>query len=110
MKYRKTKLICGLVISAMVMTSFTACGTSQKEESSTEAEKTANTFVYASEQTRKKRLMADRGYSEQKVEQMFAAQLSDETYRKYCRVVIDNDRDEQYVLEQIKQLYRSEEK
>ncbi len=46
MKYRKTKLICGLVISAMVMTSFTACGTSQKEESSTEAEKTANTFVY----------------------------------------------------------------
>lgn len=46
MKYRKTKLICGLVISAMVMTSFTACGTSQKEESSAEAEKTANTFVY----------------------------------------------------------------
>ena len=67
-------------------------------------------YVYASEQTRKKRLMADRGYSEQKVEQMFAAQLSDETYRSYCRVVIDNDRDEQYVLEQIKQLYRSEEK
>lgn len=67
-------------------------------------------YVYASPQTRKKRLMADRGYSEQKVEQMFAAQLSDETYRKYCRVVIDNDRDEPYVLAQIKQLYGSEEK
>ena len=61
-------------------------------------------YVYASEQTRKKRLMADRGYSEQKVEQIFAAQLSDETYRKYCRVVIDNDQDEQYVLEQIKEM------
>ena len=61
-------------------------------------------YVYASEQTRKKRLMSDRGYSEQKVEQIFAAQLSDETYRSYCRVVIDNDRDEAYVLEQVKQL------
>ena len=61
-------------------------------------------YVYASEQTRKKRLMADRGYSEQKVEQIFAAQLPDETYRKYCRVVIDNDRDEQYVLKQIKEM------
>ena len=67
-------------------------------------------YVYAAEQTRKKRLMADRGYSEQKVEQIFQAQLPEEIYRKYCPVVIDNDRDEQYVLEQIKQLYRSEEK
>ena len=67
-------------------------------------------YVYASPQTRKERLMADRGYSEQKVEQIFAAQLSDKIYRKYCQVVIDNDRDEQYVLEQIKLLYKSEEK
>ena len=67
-------------------------------------------YVYASEKTRKKRLMADRGYSEQKVEQIFAAQLSEECYRANCQVVIDNDRDEAYVLEQIKQLYRSEEK
>ena len=67
-------------------------------------------YVYASPRKRKERLMADRGYSEQKVEQIFAAQLSDKIYRKYCQVVIDNDRDEQYVLEQIKQLYKSEEK
>lgn len=67
-------------------------------------------YVYASEQTRMQRLMSDRGYSRQKVEDIFAAQLSDETYRKYCSVVIDNDRDAQYVLTQIKQLYKSEEK
>lgn len=67
-------------------------------------------YVYTSPENRKKRLMADRGYSEQKVEQMFAAQLSDEVYRRYCRVVLDNNQDEEYVLEQIKQLYRSEEK
>lgn len=66
-------------------------------------------YVYASEEIRKKRLMADRGYSEQKVAQIFGAQLSDETYRKYCTVVINNDRDEQYVLQQLK-LYMSEEK
>lgn len=65
-------------------------------------------YVYASGETRKRRLMANRSYSEQKVEQIFDAQLSDEIYRSVCQVVIDNDRDEQYVLEQIKQLYRSE--
>lgn len=67
-------------------------------------------YVYASEQTRKKRLMADRGYSEEKVAQIFSSQLSEETYRKYCCRVIDNDKDEAYVLEQINQLYKSEEK
>lgn len=65
-------------------------------------------YVYASGETRKKRLMSDRNYSEQKVEQIFEVQLSDETYRSFCQVVIDNDRDEQYVLEQIKKLYKSE--
>lgn len=67
-------------------------------------------YVYASPETRKKRLMADRGYSEQKVEQIFAAQLSDEMYRQHCPVVIDNDRDEAHVMKQIKKLYANEEK
>lgn len=67
-------------------------------------------YVYASPDIRKKRLMKDRGYTEQKVEQIFAAQLSDEEYRKHCRRVIDNSRDEQYVIEQIKILYANEEK
>lgn len=64
-------------------------------------------YVYASPESRKKRLMADRGYSEQKVARMFAAQLSDETYRKYCRVVIDNDQDEAHVIEQLRQLFKT---
>lgn len=64
-------------------------------------------YVYASPESRKKRLMADRGYSEQKVARMFAAQLSDETYRKYCRVVIDNDQDEAHVIEQLRQLFQT---
>lgn len=67
-------------------------------------------YVYAPSEIRKKRLMDNRGYSEQKVDQIFAAQLPDATYRKYCRVVIDNDRDEEYVLKQIKKLFANEEK
>lgn len=62
-------------------------------------------YVYASEETRKKRLMADRGYSEQKVDQIFAAQLTDEQYRAHCAVVIDNEQDEAYVLEQLRAIY-----
>lgn len=58
-------------------------------------------YVYTDANTRKHRLMADRGYSEEKVEQIFASQLSDETYRKYCVRVIDNNGDEESVLEQI---------
>ncbi len=67
-------------------------------------------YVYASEETRKKRLMADRGYSAQKVDQIFAAQLPEAVYRQHCAVVIDNDRDMDHVLEQIKVLDVNKEK
>lgn len=60
-------------------------------------------YVYTDADTRKQRLMEDRGYSEEKVEQIFASQLSDETYRKYCVRVIDNNGDEESVLEQLQQ-------
>ncbi len=67
-------------------------------------------YVYASEETRKKRLMTDRGYSSDKVERIFAAQLPESVYRQHCAVVIDNDGDMEHVLEQIKHLYANEEK
>lgn len=37
--------------------------------------------------------MQDRGYSEEKVEQIFASQLSEEEFRCHCKVVIDNSAD-----------------
>ena len=67
-------------------------------------------YVYASEETRKQRLMTDRGYSAQKVDQIFAAQLPEDVYRQHCAVVIDNDRDMDDVLQQITKLYANEEK
>ena len=62
-------------------------------------------YVRADPQTRRKRLMADRGYSSEKVDRIFAAQLPDEVFRTYCRVVIDNNGDEARVQEQIRQLH-----
>ena len=47
MRYKKCKLVCGLMVCALMMTSVTACGTNTTE-SSTETESTteANTFSY----------------------------------------------------------------
>lgn len=58
-------------------------------------------YVYTKPCIRKERLMRERGYSEEKVEAIFAAQLSDEVFRRHCSVVIDNNGDEAHVLEQL---------
>ncbi|MBR5127817.1 MAG: dephospho-CoA kinase, partial [Roseburia sp.] len=50
-------------------------------------------YIYASPEVRKERLMTTRGYSEEKVQQIFDSQLSDEIYRKKCKVTIDNNGD-----------------
>ncbi len=48
-------------------------------------------YIYAVPEIRKKRLMTTRGYSEEKVEQIFASQLSEQIYRAMCKVTIDNN-------------------
>lgn len=48
-------------------------------------------YIYTTEEKRKIRLMASRGYSEEKVAQIFASQLPEEIYRKKCKVTIDNN-------------------
>lgn len=48
-------------------------------------------YVYTTEAKRKIRLMVSRGYSEEKVAQIFASQLPEEIYRKKCKVTIDNN-------------------
>ena len=47
-------------------------------------------YVYADEQTRRIRLKASRGYSDEKVTDILKSQLSDEAFRKHCDFVIDN--------------------
>lgn len=49
-------------------------------------------YIYADDAVRKARLKAARGYSDEKVEAMFRAQMSKDEYEKYCDRTIDNSR------------------
>ncbi|MBO5303491.1 MAG: dephospho-CoA kinase [Lachnospiraceae bacterium] len=48
-------------------------------------------YIYTAKDVRRARLKSSRGYSDAKIDAIFASQLSEETYRKYCKVVIDNN-------------------
>ena len=48
-------------------------------------------YIYTREDIRKERLMRSRGYSPEKVQQIFDSQLQEAVYRKQCKVVIDNN-------------------
>lgn len=48
-------------------------------------------YIYTSEARRRERLKESRGYSDQRVDEIFASQLADVQYRTACSVVIDNN-------------------
>ncbi len=47
-------------------------------------------YIYTDEQIRRQRLKADRGYNDEKIDAVMAAQLSEEMFRKKCKRVIEN--------------------
>lgn len=47
-------------------------------------------YIYAREEVRRARLKASRNYSDEKINAIFRSQLSEEEFRKNCKVVIDN--------------------
>ena len=61
-------------------------------------------YVFASEETRRKRLKEQRGYSDEKISSIFRSQLPEKTYRHACTAVIDNDGDREKTREQIRKL------
>lgn len=63
-------------------------------------------YIYTTEENRKARLMETRGYSEEKVEQIFKSQLSEEVYRQKCQVVIDNNGTKEESFYQIAQVMK----
>jgi dephospho-CoA kinase len=63
-------------------------------------------YVYAEEPVRRKRLAASRGYSEEKISAVMANQLSEETFRKHCKFVIDNSGSLETSKEQIRAYMR----
>ena len=48
-------------------------------------------YIYTSEENRRIRLKKQRNYSGEKISEIFNSQLTDEKFRKACRVVIDNN-------------------
>ncbi len=66
-------------------------------------------YIYTTEANRKLRLMKNRGYSEEKVEQIFQSQLLEETYRKYCKIVIDNNASKEDTVRQVAEVIKRRE-
>ncbi len=58
-------------------------------------------YVYADEDTRRARLKASRGYSDEKISDIFEKQLSEEEFRAACDFVIDNSASEEISFAQI---------
>lgn len=48
-------------------------------------------YIYTDSNVRRIRLKESRGYSDEKIDNILASQLSEEEYRKACQVVIDNN-------------------
>ncbi|MCR5672303.1 MAG: dephospho-CoA kinase [Lachnospiraceae bacterium] len=60
-------------------------------------------YIYADENVRRARLKKSRGYSDEKIDNIMESQSSDDTFRKYCRVVIDNSESLEDTKDQLKQ-------
>lgn len=58
-------------------------------------------YIYAAEPVRRARLKASRAYSEEKITGILEKQLSEEEYRKHCKVVIDNSGSLAHTYQQI---------
>ena len=58
-------------------------------------------YIYADEDVRRTRLKASRQYSDEKIDSIMEQQLSEEEFRKHCKVVIDNSGALEAAYEQI---------
>lgn len=47
-------------------------------------------YIYAKEEIRRRRLKESRAYTDEKIDAIMEKQLTEEEFRKHCRVVIDN--------------------
>ena len=62
-------------------------------------------YIYADEDIRRQRLKESRGYSDEKIDEIFASQNSDDVFRKFCCVVIDNSGSIEDTGKQLKELF-----
>lgn len=59
-------------------------------------------YIFASEEVRRQRLKKARGYSDEKIDGILKAQLSEEVFRQNCDFVVDNSNDLDSAIEQIR--------
>ena len=65
-------------------------------------------YIDTDEKVRRSRLKASRGYSDARIDQIFASQMKAEAYRSACRIVIDNNGEWESTREQIERALRRE--
>ncbi|MCM1038685.1 MAG: dephospho-CoA kinase [Roseburia sp.] len=58
-------------------------------------------YIHTDTGIRRERLKASRAYSDEKIDHILQGQLSEETFRTHCRVVIDNSSDFIHTCQQI---------
>ncbi len=63
-------------------------------------------YIYTSEENRRKRLKASRGYSDEKIDNIFRSQLSEAEFRASTQVTIDNNGDLGETMKQIEKALR----
>ena len=61
-------------------------------------------YVYVKPEIRRERLRISRGYSEEKMDAMFASQLPDTLFIENCQVIIDNNLDIENIEKQLEKL------
>ena len=64
-------------------------------------------YIYTSEQNRRARLKASRGYSDEKIDNIFASQLKEEEFRSATSITIDNNGNLEETYQQIENALRS---
>lgn len=65
-------------------------------------------YIQTSRENRRARLKATRGYSDEKIDRIFASQLSEEAFQKGTQVTIDNNGDLEDTFQQIENALRRE--
>ena len=58
-------------------------------------------YIYTDESVRRQRLRSSRGYTDKKMDEMFASQASDKDFRNISNIVIDNSGDFEFTKKQI---------
>jgi dephospho-CoA kinase len=62
-------------------------------------------YIYTTEANRRIRLKANRGYSDEKIDNIFNSQLSEEEFRAHCVEVIDNNGTPEQAFAQIDEIF-----